>query len=125
MNQYERGGGDGENDADSEMIILALAVGMKMVADLKQFSGVNEKILKETILVKKTEIETKLRDTNRLRVFQIKKVNTSHSFVSLCDGILSSENNSSEIGLLQLLDKRHCQRCDSCEVLMCFSLFLF
>ena len=51
---------------------------MKMVADLKQFSGVNQSILKQTILAKKMEIEAKLRDTSRLQVCQVKKVITSH-----------------------------------------------
>ncbi|KAG0580765.1 hypothetical protein KC19_4G197700 [Ceratodon purpureus] len=49
-------------------------MGMKMVADLKQFSGVNQSILKQTILAKKMEIEAKLRDTSRLQVCQVKKI---------------------------------------------------
>lgn len=53
---------------------VARAVGMKMVADLQQFSGVNESILKQTILLKKRDIESKLKDTNRSQHCETKKV---------------------------------------------------
>lgn len=88
------------------MITWAFAVGMKMVADLKQFSGVNQSILKQTILVKKAEIETKLRETSRLQMCQTKKVSTSHSFISFCDDYLPVKNCfcSSSIGPGQHLD---------------------
>jgi len=52
---------------------------MKMVADLQQFRGVNENIIKQTVLLKKTAIESKLRNTNRSQLCEMKKVSVFFS----------------------------------------------
>lgn len=47
---------------------------MRMVADLQQFSGVNESVLRQAVTMKRNDIENKLKDTLRLQVCQVKKV---------------------------------------------------
>jgi hypothetical protein len=59
---------------DSGVIVLLFAVGMKMVADMEQFSGVNDAVLKQAVSAKKMEIESKLREASRLQLCQVKKV---------------------------------------------------
>lgn len=53
---------------------VARAVGMKMVADLRQFSGVNENIIKEQLYIRKTLIENSLQNTNYTQHCETKKV---------------------------------------------------
>lgn len=45
-----------------------------MVADMEQFSGVNDAVLKHGVSSKKMEIESKLRESSRLQLCQMKKV---------------------------------------------------
>ncbi|XP_024391527.1 uncharacterized protein [Physcomitrium patens] len=49
-------------------------MGMRMVADLQQFSGVNESVLRQAVTMKRNDIENKLKDTLRLQVCQVKKI---------------------------------------------------
>ena len=46
-----------------------------------QFSGVNDAVLKQAVLFKKMEIESKLRETSRFQECETKKV-TPHSYIS-------------------------------------------
>lgn len=72
---------DAENGVDIGVIcVFARAVGMKMVADQKQFSGVNDSVLKKAVLLKKRAIESTLRDTERLRWCELRKVSVFFSF---------------------------------------------
>ncbi|XP_073389432.1 uncharacterized protein [Physcomitrium patens] len=47
-------------------------MGLRMVADLQLFSGVNEAVLKQTIIIMKKDLETKL--DNCLQVCRTKKI---------------------------------------------------
>lgn len=49
-------------------------MGMKMVADLRQFSGVNENIIKEQVYIKKILIENSLQNTNYTQHCETKKI---------------------------------------------------
>jgi len=49
-------------------------MGMKMVADLRQFSGVNENIINQQVTMKKTLIESNLQNTNRTQHCETKKI---------------------------------------------------
>ena len=59
---------------DIGVIVLLFALGMKMVADMEQFSGVNDAVLKQAVYAKKVEIDSKLREASRLQLCQVKKV---------------------------------------------------
>lgn len=55
-------------------ILVLLAVGMKMVAAVSKFSGVNEGCLKLAISQKKDEIEYKLQKSGCSQICQKRKV---------------------------------------------------
>lgn len=58
---------------------VALAVGMKMVADMEKFIGVNQVILKQALSQKKDTIERKLESSRLSQSCQAKKVRRNSS----------------------------------------------
>lgn len=49
---------------------------------MEQFSGVNDAVLKQAVTLKKMEIESKLRETSRWQLCQMKKVRAFTFLVS-------------------------------------------
>ncbi|KAG0631963.1 hypothetical protein M758_1G294200 [Ceratodon purpureus] len=97
INGYTRSAGD-------TIVVVAFLehvlspMGMRMVADMEQFSGVNDAVLKQAVTLKKMEIESKLRETSRRQLCQMKKI---HLDVKILPGSNSKVLVAKEILALQ------------------------
>ena len=83
MKQWGSDAADAGNDIDSGMIILVFVVGTKMIADVETFRGANLTAIVKAVGQAKTVISSLCQRHSLM--CQKRKVNPSHSFISVCD----------------------------------------